>query len=116
MFFVFRYGFDQTAGMGAVRVLHGQEGESGMKLNPEFVIQQVGGSTVLVPVGAAGDRFHGIIQLNKTASFIVECLQEETTEAQMKAAMEERYEATDEEITEAIRTTLEKLQECGALV
>ena len=102
--------------MGAVRVLHGQEGESGMKLNPEFVIQQVGGSTVLVPVGAAGDRFHGIIQLNKTAAFIVECLREETTEAQMKAAMEERYEATDKEITEAIRTTLEKLQECGALV
>ena len=87
-----------------------------MKLNPEFVSQQVGGSTVLVPVGAAGEKFHGILQLNKTAAFIVECLRTETSEAQIRAALDEKYDATEEEITEAIQTTLEKLRECGALV
>ena len=85
-----------------------------MKLNPEFIIQQVGDSTVLVPVGEAAGRFHGIVQMNKTAAFIVSCMKEETTEEKIIAAMGEKYEGTDGEFTESVRETLEKLQECGA--
>ena len=86
-----------------------------MKLNPEFVIQQIGETTVLVPVGSSANRFHGILQLNKTAAFIVDCLRQETTEALLLAALKEKYEATDEEFNEAIQLTLLKLRECGAL-
>ena len=48
-----------------------------MKLNPEFVIQAVADSTMLVPVGDAATKFHGVMQLNKTAAFIVECLNDD---------------------------------------
>ncbi len=87
-----------------------------MKLNPEFVAQTVGGSTVLVPVGGASERFHGVLQLNRTAAFIVECLRKDVSEAQIKTALEEEYEATDEEVDEAVRITVAKLQEYGAII
>ena len=86
-----------------------------MKLNPEFIIQQVGDSVVLVPVGEAAGKFHGIVQMNKTAAFIASCMQEETTEEKIIAAMGEKYEGTGREFAESVRNTLEKLRECGAL-
>lgn len=86
-----------------------------MKLNPEFVIQQVGDSIVLVPVGEAAGKFHGIVQMNKTAAFIVNCMKEETSEEKIIVAMGEKYEGTCGEFAESVRETLEKLRECGAL-
>ena len=86
-----------------------------MKLNPEFIIQQVGDSVVLVPVGEAAGKFHGIVQMNKTAAFIASCMQEETTEEKILAAMGEKYEGPGGEFAESVRNTLEKLRECGAL-
>jgi hypothetical protein len=86
-----------------------------MKLNPEFIIQQVGDSVVLVPVGEAAGKFHGIVQMNKTAAFIASCMQEETTEEKIIAAMGEKYEGTGGEFAESVRNTLEKLRERGAL-
>lgn len=87
-----------------------------MKLNPEFIEQQVGDCTVLVPVGDASVKYHGIIQLNSTAAFIVRCMKEETTEDGIKAALKEEYEGTDEEFIQSIRDVAAKLRECGALI
>ena len=87
-----------------------------MKLNPEFMIQKIGDSTILVPVGEAGKQFHGIVQLNSTAAYIVNCLNIDITADGIKTAMEAEYEATDEELIESIQETLDKLRECGALI
>ena len=87
-----------------------------MKLNPEFMTQKIGDSTILVPIGEAGKQFHGIVQLNSTAAFIVNCLNIDITEDGIKTAMAAEYEATDEELTESIQETLAKLRECGALI
>ena len=87
-----------------------------MKLNPEFVSQQIGDSTVLVPIGVAGQHFHGIIQLNSTGAFILSCLKQDTTEEKIKTAIAAEYEATEEEITQSVQETLDKLRECGALI
>ncbi len=87
-----------------------------MKLNPEFLIQQIGDTAVLVPVGNAGNKFHGIVQLNNTAAFIVGCLTKETDENEIKKALASEYEGTDEEYTLSIQDTLAKLRECGALI
>ena len=87
-----------------------------MKLNPEFMIQEIGDSTILVPVGNAGKLFHGIVQLNSTGAFIINCLKQDTTEESIKTAIAAEYEATEEEITQSVQETLDKLRECGALI
>ena len=87
-----------------------------MKLNPEFMIQEIGDSTILVPVGNAGKLFHGIVQLNSTGAFIINCLKQDATEESIKAAIAAEYEATEEEITQSVQETLDKLRECGAVI
>ena len=87
-----------------------------MKLNPEFLIQHIGDNAILVPVGNAGQKFHGIVQLNSTAAFIVGCLTKETDETNIKTALANEYNGTDEDFTASINDTLAKLRECGALI
>lgn len=93
-----------------------QHKEITMKLNPEFVIQAVADSTMLVPVGDAATKFHGVLQLNRTAAFIVECLKDDTTEDRIKETLNQRYEGTDEAFMQSIRGTVSKLRERGALI
>ena len=87
-----------------------------MRLNPEFVMQSVADSTVLVPVGDAAAKFHGILQLNSTAAFIVECLKDDTTEEKIKDALDMEYDGTEEEFMQSIKEILSKLRQCGALI
>ena len=42
-----------------------------MKLIDDVVLSNVGTESVLVPVGAAGEKLRGIVRLNETAAFIV---------------------------------------------
>lgn len=37
-----------------------------MKIKPGFILRQLAGENVVVPVGAAGESFNGMIRLNET--------------------------------------------------
>lgn len=41
-----------------------------MKIKKGFVVRQVGGEFVVVPVGAMSKSFHGMINLNGTGKFL----------------------------------------------
>lgn len=41
-----------------------------MKIKNGFVIRQVGGENIVVPVGKMSKTFHGIINLNETGVFL----------------------------------------------
>ena len=86
-----------------------------MKLNPEYIIQQIGDSIVLVPVGEAAGKFHGIVQMNKTAAFIVSCMKEETTEEAIVEKMASKYDADRETIAADVKEILGTLRRINAL-
>lgn len=46
-----------------------------MKLNCEFILREVAGETILVPVGQTALRFNGIITLDPVGATIWQCLQ-----------------------------------------
>ncbi len=85
-----------------------------MKLNPEFFIQDIEDAQFVVPSGA--EAFHGILRNNKTAAFIVNCLQEETTEEKIVDAMCQKYDAPREVITADVKEILDTLRRIHALV
>lgn len=87
-----------------------------MKLNPDFIIQSMGEDTLLVPVGAAGERFHGLVRLNETAAFIVNQLENDTTPAAIADAMLAEYEVDRPTAEANIAQILEQLRSVGALV
>ncbi len=41
-----------------------------MKIKKGFILREVGGENVVVPVGERSKDFHGMIQLNKTGAFL----------------------------------------------
>ena len=41
-----------------------------MKTHPDFILRQIAGENILVPCGEAAKRLSGLINLNSTAAFI----------------------------------------------
>ena len=84
-----------------------------MKLKSDFITQDIDDTQFLVPVG--GESFHGIVRSNKTAAFIVDCLQAETTEEAIVDAMCAKYDAPREQIVADVAETLATLRRINAL-
>ena len=55
-----------------------------MKIKEGFIIRQVGGENIVVPIGKTGKDFHGMIKLNDSGAFLWRFFTEEHTEAGMK--------------------------------
>ena len=66
-----------------------------MKIKKGFVVREVGGETVVVPVGAMSKTFHGMINLNETGAFLWRFYQtEHSVEEGVKALLAE-YEVEE---------------------
>ena len=84
-----------------------------MKLNDDFITQELDGVQLLIPIG--GEAFRGIVQSNKAAAFIVDCLKEETTEEAIVAKMCEKYDAPQAVLAADVREILDTLRSIHAL-
>jgi hypothetical protein len=62
-----------------------------MKIKDGYLLRQVAGTNVVVPVGADLD-FTGIITLNGTGAFLWKELSEETTEEKLLLALLKEYD------------------------
>lgn len=87
-----------------------------MKQNPNFLMREVAGSLVLVPVGEATKAFPGMITMNPTAEFLWELLEQDQTADSLIAAVLDRYEVTRETAAADVAVFLEKLTSAGAVV
>ena len=86
-----------------------------MKRSDEFLLQDVAGTLVVVPVGEAAMAFRGMITLNATGAYIWELLESEQTEQSLTDALVARYEVSAEQARTDAEAFLAKLREVGAL-
>lgn len=84
-----------------------------MKLNDDFVIHDSNGMIVMVPTGKSD--FSGILYLNKTAHYIVNCLKTETTIEAVVDSVYDKYNAERELIVTHVNNIIEKLRSIGAI-
>ena len=84
-----------------------------MKLKKEFITHDTGTESILVPTGKAG--FAGLVKGNKTLGAILELLRQDTTEADIVAAMKERFDAPEEIIARDVKKALSELRKIGAI-
>ena len=84
-----------------------------MKLNPKYLIHRTGGETILVPTGDAD--FSGIIRGNRTLGAILELLKNETTEAELVAALQSRFAAPEGAVERDVAKALTELRKIGAI-
>ena len=83
-----------------------------MRLKDGFITHEGADEHITVPVG--GLSFSGMVRSNKTAGFIVECLKEDVTEAEI-IEMLAKYDASKEQITGDVEAVLDKLRSIGAI-
>ena len=67
-----------------------------MKIKKGFVLREVGGETVVVPVGEMSKQFHGMINLNETGAFLWRFYTEEHTLAEGVNALCGEYDVEKE--------------------
>ncbi len=84
-----------------------------MKLKDGFEVVTVGEKSVLVPTDNTG--FKGVVNMNRTAGFILSCLQKETTREAVLDEMKKKYSAPEETLSTALDRVLDTLKTIRAL-
>lgn len=86
-----------------------------MKIRTGFMMREVAGKFVAVPVGVGAGNFKGMLQTNKTGAFLWELLKEEQTKDSLVKAMLEHYEMTEEQANKDVEIFTGQLLEAGIL-
>lgn len=84
-----------------------------MKLNSGFISHNDGEEKLLVSTGAT--KFSGLVRSNPTAGFIIECLETETTEDEIVAKMQQKWDVSDEIARRDVRKIVEQLKGIEAI-
>ena len=67
-----------------------------MKTHPDFILRQIAGENILVPCGEAAKRLSGLINLNSTAAFIWQNLNDAKDLDELTARVMENFEVDEE--------------------
>lgn len=86
-----------------------------MKRKIDFIMQNVGGENLLVPLGAQVMDLNGIIILNDTGAWVWELLDEERSLDELTAAVAERFDVTPEIACSDVRTFLDEITKLGLI-
>ena len=87
-----------------------------MKVSGEFILRQLAGENLLVPVGSAAARFNGLITMNELGCFVFQTLQTEHTRAQLLDAVLAEYDVDEATADADLEAFLGQLREIGALI
>lgn len=87
-----------------------------MKRSSDFLLREVAGTTVIVPVGAAASTFPGMISVNATGAYLWEQLETEQTEQTLVQALTERYDVDEEKALVDVKAFVARLRPTGAIV
>lgn len=86
-----------------------------MKIKGDFVLRQVAGSTVVVPVGSAAVDFGGMLNLNETGAFLFKALQNGAAEEELLTKLLEEYDVSRDKAQRDIDAFIIKLKDAGII-
>ncbi|MBQ3548087.1 MAG: PqqD family protein [Clostridia bacterium] len=86
-----------------------------MKRNENFVLKELMGSFVLVPVGEAAMNLNGVITLNETAKFLWDAAEGEFEVNDLIDAVIAEYEVDIQTATEGVEIFLKRMKEEGCI-
>ncbi|HJC90135.1 MAG TPA: PqqD family protein [Candidatus Mediterraneibacter excrementigallinarum] len=85
------------------------------KANPNFLLREVAGEAVLVPVGEAGIFENSVISLNETCRFLWQLFQEPRTLEDVIAEARKEYSDPDGEMEQGIYDFIREYLKYGLL-
>ena len=82
-----------------------------MKLNPEFVLQQVAGNWIVIPMGQTSLDFNGMITLNEPGVTLWKALEAGGTIEDLAKALTDEYDVSMELALQDAAAFVQKLKE-----
>ncbi len=86
-----------------------------MKIKSGFVVRNVGGENVGVPIGETCKQFHGMIKLNESANFLWQFFSQEHSEEEGVAALLAEYEVDEATARADVQSFIQILEKNGLL-
>lgn len=86
-----------------------------MKAANGFILREIAGDTILIPSGAAAQKFNGLITINELGAFIWNALQTETTLDAIVEQITESYEVDADTARADAVSFLDELRKVGGL-
>lgn len=86
-----------------------------MKIKNDFIVKEISGSTVVIPVGNRVADFNGMLKLNETGVFLFNLLKNDTTIDVLVQNLVDEYEVTKEKANEDVITFVNKLKEADII-
>lgn len=87
-----------------------------MRVSKDLILREVAGEYILIPVGKAALKIHGMINLSESAVLLWKKLQEECTEEDLINALLSEYDIDRETAAEDIRELLDQMNKIGVIV
>lgn len=86
-----------------------------MRIKDGFVMRQVGGDNVVVPLGPAAEGFHGMVRLNDTGALLWKRLEElgEADEDALAEALVAQYDVDAEQAAHDVSAFAKTLIDAG---
>lgn len=86
-----------------------------MKINNNFILKEIAGSFMVIPVGNELIDLNAMITLNESGAFLWNLLLEDKTEYELVTAMLKEYDIDINTATSDIREFVDNLRKIGAL-
>lgn len=86
-----------------------------MKIKNDFVVKEISGSIVVIPVGSQVMDFNGMVKLNETGAFLFNLLKNETTTDALVNELLSEYEVTREKAEQDAIAFINKLKEADLI-
>ncbi len=81
-----------------------------MRINGKFVIREIAGDTIIVPVGETALRYNGLITINKSAAALWEALEKGTDTESLIRLLTDRYDVDPDTAAADVKDFLERLR------
>ena len=81
-----------------------------MKIKEGFILRNVAGSYVVVPIGEATLDFNGMMNLNETGAFLFEKMIEGISRADLIKALTDEYDIDEETASVDVDAFIEKVE------
>ena len=82
-----------------------------MKIREGYILRNVAGSFVVVPVGEATLEFNGMMNLNETGAFLFEKMIDGISREDLIKALTDEYDVDNETASKDVDAFIEKVEE-----
>ena len=82
-----------------------------MKIKKDFMLREVAGYYVVVPVGEGALNFNGVINLNESGAFLWKTMEQDVSEEQMVAALLSEYDVDEERAKADVSAFVERMRQ-----